>query len=116
MDLSVISDEEVKNFSAPILGELIKASNEKNWDAFSSFFIVEGQSPEARDDVKNQWETNPVITSFNQNSVFLGVLRRSDHIVTLWKMRSEKAADDILGFLAFKEVDNDVKVYGFRIK
>ena len=46
---------------------------------------------------------------------FSGGLRKSDHIVTLWKMRSESVTDDILGFLAFKQVGDEVKVYGFRI-
>ncbi|TDF39921.1 hypothetical protein EYS14_10575 [Alteromonadaceae bacterium M269] len=116
MELLSKSDEEVKGFASKVLAQLIEASNDKNWEKFSSFFVTDDRSIEdAQKDVENQWDTNPVITTFTQSFDFLGVLRKSDHIVTLWKMRSESVPDDILGFLAFKQVGDEAKVYGFRI-
>ena len=37
MELLSKSDEEVKGFTTNILTQLIEASNEKNWEKFSSF-------------------------------------------------------------------------------
>lgn len=115
MDLANSTDEEIRAYSADVANQLIKAASDKDWQSFSSPFIAEGQTSEAKENVENQWETNPVLTSFKQEPEFLGVLRRTDHIVTLWKMKSRIVSDDILGLLAFTEIAGETKVYGFRI-
>lgn len=115
MELSTKSESEIEHYARSVIDKLIDAGNTRDWEAFSAPFVEEGQTDEAKRDVEEQWQSNPVLTSFCPDPVFLGVLRRSDHLITLWKMRCNTAPDDILGLLYFQEADGETKVSGYRI-
>ena len=63
-----------------------------------------------------QWENNLVITLCHSTPEFLRVIRKSDRLVTLWKLTGGNIQNDVLGALAFTGEANAIKVYGFRAR
>lgn len=115
MDIYKMADSELKNFATPYLKQLVAACNNKDWDKFSEHFRASGKTPDAKANVENQWGNSPGLCAFKQNFEFMGALRKSDHVATIWKMYNEDTTDDILGVLCFEYENDVVKVHTYRV-
>jgi hypothetical protein len=105
MELQEMSDSQILKIAAPILSDIVRGSNEKTWDLFSRHMPKENANDEARADVEKQWEDNEYLTSLTETSEFLGVIRKTDYVLVLWKQKSTKVEGEFLEKLYLQEID-----------
>lgn len=110
------SDKEIIEIVAPMIDEVISASNQKDWDLFSKYQTdAEANDPANRKNVERQWEESSLLTSLNPVKEILGVLRRDDIAVVYWVQTSNKVPGEYLASYHIKEVNNEIREIGFLI-
>ncbi|MCE0495016.1 hypothetical protein [Vibrio salinus] len=116
MRLMELSDSEIIRISKPMIDDVIKGSNEKNWALFLKHqTLKEASCPENRLNVEKQWEENEFLTSLSTERQILGVLRRDGYVNIIWKQTSTKVTGDFLAIYSLEEIDHEIKEAGFRI-
>lgn len=80
MELAAMSDSEIQKIAEPILKDIIRGSNQMNWDLFSRHMPKEDATADARADVEEQWKEYAFLTSLSEDSEFLGVIRKPDSV------------------------------------
>jgi len=89
MGLNDMSDQEIGELAKPILLDTIYGANNKDWGQFSKHMPERHSSDlESKKDVECQWDEDEYLTKFTANPKFLGVIRKSDYVVVLWKLRT----------------------------
>lgn len=63
----------------------------------------ESSNSEVKEDVERQWEEDEYLTKFSDKAEFLGVIRKSDFVVVLWKLTSTVTKDEYLERLYLAE-------------
>ena len=117
MELLSRSDDEIRSIAEPILKNIVVGTNTKNWDLFSTHMLVEEVSdPKAREDVEKQWEENEWLTHLCDTAEYLGVIRKSDAVVVLWKQKSLKTSEEFLEKLVLVEVNGEIKQSGIWLE
>lgn len=112
MELTAMSDFEIKEMAEPILKDIIRGSNQRDWELFSRHMPKANATDEARADVEKQWKENPVLTSLSEDCEFLGVIRKTDTVLVLWKQTSATDSEEYLEQLYLQEIDGEVKAIG----
>jgi len=116
MPITDKSDEEIIGIAAPMIDNIVKASNEKDWVLFSKYQTPEiASDPENRKSVERQWEESDLLTSLILEREILGVLRRDEVAVVYWKQTSKKVPGEYLATYHIKEIGSEVKEVGFLI-
>lgn len=107
MDLSQMSDLQICDIAKPILIDTIIGANNKDWAQFSKHMPdSDASNLENQIDVERQWAEDEYLTKFTDKPEFLGVLRKTDCVVVLWKLRTTISDDEYLERL-YLEVRND---------
>ncbi len=113
MGLYTLSDDDVFALAKPILLDTIIGANNKDWAQFSRHMPAEDASnAETQADVERQWEEDPYLTQFTDKPEFLGVIRKSDVIIVLWKLRCSDNNDEHLERLYLQEHEGKVVQVG----
>ena len=101
-----MTDSQIRELAAPILNDTIIGANNKDWIQFSKNMHKEQSSNlEIKEDVERQWEEDEYLTKFSDKAEFLGVIRKSDEVVVLWKLTSSVTKDEYLERLYLEEKD-----------
>lgn len=118
MDILAKSDSEILEIAEPMFDEIVKGSNEKNWELFSKNMRSKGSSKEAeiQKDVENQWEQSTLLTSLTAKREFLNILRKDDCVLVLWKQWSTKVEGEFLAMLYLTSINGEVKNTGIWFK
>ncbi|MCJ8311623.1 MAG: hypothetical protein HRU38_02815 [Saccharospirillaceae bacterium] len=118
MDILAKSDSEILEIAEPMWDDIVKGSNEKNWELFSKSMDSKGsdKEPASRKDVEQQWENSDLLTSLTPNREFLSILRKEDCVLVLWKQWSTKVKGDFLASLYLKSVNDEVKSIGIWLR
>lgn len=110
MELLSKSDEEIRSVAEPILMDIIKGTNSKDWALFSKHMPDKyATDPELKINVQEQWEESEWLTSLEETAEYLGVIRKAESVVVVFKQRSTKSTEDYLEKLSLIEVDGEVK-------
>ncbi|MBA6231434.1 MULTISPECIES: hypothetical protein [unclassified Colwellia] len=115
MNILTKSNSEILNIAEPIWDDIVKGANGKNWDLFSKHMPETDQTDEAKQDVENQWEQVPLLTSLTDKKEFVGILRRKDSVLVLWRQWSSKEDGEFLGTLNLQSINSEVKSIGMFI-
>tara|TARA_B100000745_G_C19902111_1_gene302240 strand:- start:7 stop:357 length:351 start_codon:yes stop_codon:yes gene_type:complete len=115
MDLLNKTDEEIIQIADPIWGNLIKASNQKDYGSFTRDFSSQMLFGANEVELGKQWANNKLLTSLSNKKEVLGCLRRNLHVTILYKQTSNTVVGDFLGRLVLGVEDNEVKVFGATI-
>ena len=116
MNITDKSDREIIEIVSPMIDEVVKASNERDWKTFSKYQTdEEANDPKNRKNVEAQWESSKLLTSLNTDREILGVLRRGDEAVVYWIQTSTGLSGEFLASYHVKQFGQDVKDVGFLI-
>jgi len=97
MSLLEKTDSQIRELSAPILNDTIIGANNKDWLQFSRHMPPEHSSDiETREDVERQWEEDDYLTKFSDKFEFLAVIRKTDHVIVLWKLTCTVTEEEYL--------------------
>ena len=115
MRLNELSQEDIIRLAKPIWDNLIVASNERGYQQFAKDFSIEMLKHATHDNINNQWENSPVLTSLQSGPEFMGCLKSKDRVRVLWKQKSSVTDDELLGHLELIIEDGEVKIDGAQI-
>ena len=101
-----MSDQEICEVAKPILLDTIYGANNKDWAQFSKH-MPERQSTdlESKKDVERQWDEDDYLTKYTDKPEFLGVIRKSNCVVVLWKLKTTINDEEYLERLILEEED-----------
>ena len=68
-----------------------------------------------RKDVERQWAEKPALSAFKAKKEVVGLLKRQDNILTIWKMWNDTTEDEILGLLGFEIENDEIKVCRYNV-
>lgn len=116
MSITSKSDAEILELALPMIDDVVKASNQKNWALFSKYQTeAEAQDPKNRKNVERLWEEHKFFTSLSLDREILGVLRKDDMAEIVWKQTSAEVSGDYLARYFIKEINQEIKEIGFII-
>ena len=104
MNLMEMSDQEIIELAKPILLDTIYGANNKDWLQFSKHMPeIDSSDLESRKDVERQWDEDEYLTKFTDSPEFLGVIRKPDCLVVLWKLTTTLDDEEYLERLYLEE-------------
>ena len=107
MSLLEMSDKEICEIAKPILLDTIYGANNKDWVQFSKHMPARHASDlESRKDVERQWDEDEYLTKYTDKPEFLGVIRKMQCVVVLWKLRTSINDEEYLERLILEEINN----------
>jgi len=109
------TDNEILEIANPLWDDLVKHSNNKNYQGFTKDFSARMLMGANEIEIGKQWANNEVITNLSNERQFLGCIRRDDFITVLYKQTSTKIQGEFLGRLVLGVEDNQVKIFGATI-
>ena len=115
MNLLEKSDEEIIEIANPIWDNLVKASNIKDYGGFTKDFSSQMLFGANEVELGKQWASNKLLTSLDENKMFLGCLRRDGFVTVLFKQKSNQVSGDFLGRLVLGIEDEQIKIFGATI-
>lgn len=116
MNITELTDREIIDRVTPMINEVIKASNEKDWSRFSQYQMEqEAADPANRKNVESQWLSSPLLNFLTMDRDVLAVLRRGDTATLCWKQTSTGISGEYLARYDVKYVDSKLKELGFTI-
>ena len=106
MSLMEMSDQEIFELAKPILLDTIYGANNKDWAQFSRHMPeTDALDIESRKDVERQWDEDEYLTKFTDKPEFLGLIRKKEYLVVLWKLRTTINDEEYLERLTLQEKD-----------
>ena len=115
MKLLEKTDDEILEIAAPIWGDLVKYSNNKDYSGFTKHFSAQMLYGANEVEIGKQWANNKLLTSLSKQRKFFGCLRRNNFVTVLFKQTSDTIPGDFLGRLVLGVEDDKVKVFGATI-
>ena len=113
MSLMEMSDQEICGIAKPILLDTIYGANNKDWVQFSKHMPEKHSTDiESQKDVERQWDEDEYLTKYTDKPEFLGVIRKKDYVVVLWKLRTTINDEEYLERLILEEKNNTVYQIG----
>ena len=113
MGLMKMTDQEICEVAKPILLDTIQGANNKDWVQFSKHMPERDSSDiESRKDVERQWDEDDYLTKYTDKPEFLGVIRKSECVVVLWKLRTTINEEEYLERLILEEMNGRVYQIG----
>ncbi|WP_245957873.1 hypothetical protein [Marinomonas piezotolerans] len=115
-DITLKTDDELLAIAMPMVDDVVKASNNKDWEAFSMYQTAEeADDPDNKQNVLRQWEQQEFLSSLNTDREVLTILRRDGTASIVWKQTSDKVRDEFLAIYSIREIEGEVKEVGFVI-
>lgn len=115
MQLDKLTQNTAAELAQPIWDNIILASNERNYQAFSKDFSTEMLEHATPENILDQWDNLPILTSLNSEPEFMGFLKNRGGVRVLWKQKSSATNDELLGLLDLIIEGEQVKVNGAQI-
>ena len=115
MNLLEKTNEEIIEIANPIWDNLVKSSNIKDYSGFTKDFSAQMLYGANEVEIGKQWANNKLLTSLDENKIFLGCLRRDGFVTVLFKQKSNEVSGDFLGRLVLGIEDDEIKIFGATI-
>ena len=115
MKLLEKTDEEILEIANPIWDDLVKYSNNRDYNGFTKHFSAQMLYGANEVEIGKQWANNKLLTSLSKKKEFLGCLRRNNFVTVLFKQKSDTVTGEFLGRLVLGVEDDKVKVFGATI-
>ena len=116
MNILTKSESEILKIAEPIWNDIVKGATDKNWDLFSKYMPDSDKTDEAKQDVEKQWEQVPLLTSLTDKKEFVGILRRKDSVLVLWRQWCTDEDGEFLGMLNLQSIGSEVKSIGMFVR
>jgi len=113
MSLLEMTDQAISEVAKPILLDTIYGANNKDWVQFSRHMPENHSSDiENRKDGERQWDEDEYLTKYTDKPEFLGVIRKKEYVVVLWKLMTTTSDEEYLERLILEEKNNKIYQIG----
>ncbi|OED39380.1 hypothetical protein AB833_15735 [Chromatiales bacterium (ex Bugula neritina AB1)] len=104
-----MSEAQIFEVAEPILKNAIAGARDKNWDLFSKYMPIEDSSnDELKANVEKQWQEGTYLTAFSRKFDFLGVIRKPERILVVFRLTSTLSKEEYLEKLYLEERDGKI--------
>ncbi len=115
MNIIEKTDEEILEIANPMWDNLIKYSNEENYGAFTRNFSTAMLLGANEIEMGKQFARCELTKNLSTEKVYLGMIRRGEHVTVLYKQTNNKKAGEWLGRLVLGYEKDKVKIFGATI-
>ena len=115
MNITELSDEEIRAVADQYWEHLIKMSNEANYGEFVRYFSREFALAMNTVVVNHQFANSELARHLDENFDFLGIIRRGQHVTVLYRQRCTVKEGEWLGRLVLGFEDGKIKIFGASI-
>lgn len=115
MNIIEKTDEEIRLIADPLWSDLIKFSNEGNYDEFVKPFATSLALALHEVEFGRQFASSELAKNLSEDIDYLGIIRRGQHVTVLYRQRSIKKDGEWLGRLVLGYEHDEVKVFGASI-
>ena len=109
------SDEEILAISHPMWEDLVKYSNKGQYGKFIrkfSFNLLIGLNEV---ELGKQFAKSELTRNLSSEYVYLGIIRRGEHVTVLYRVTSKKREGEWLGRLVLGYEEGEVKIFGASV-
>lgn len=116
MNIVDLTDEEILTAAEPMWTELIRASNDGDYDKFIQNFDYSLTQGLNEVEIGHQFSKSELTRSLSEVYDYLGIIRRGEHVTVLYRVRSTKRQGEWLGRLVLGLNDQDeIKIFGASV-
>lgn len=115
MNIVELSDDEIKGVAEPLWRNLVKCSNQGQYEEFVKNFSSPLALAMNQVVVGHQFANSTLARSLSEGAEFLGTIRRGDHVTVLFRQRSTKMQGEWLGRLVLGHENGKVRIFGASI-
>jgi hypothetical protein len=109
------SDEEIKAIADPLWRDLVKNSNEGQYGEFVKNFSASLALAMDQIAVGHQFANSELARNLSEDSDYLGIIRRGEHVTVLYRQRSTKKKGEWLGRLVLGYENGEVRIFAASI-
>ncbi len=109
------SDEEILEVGLPMWNDLIKYSNEGEYGMFTRHFSQDLLFGLNEMEVGKQFARSQLARNLSEESDYLGMIRRDEHVTVLFRVRSTEKKGEWLGRLVLGYEKDGVKIFSASI-
>jgi len=109
------SDEEILAIAHPMWEDLVKYSNKGQYGKFIrkfSFNLLIGLNEV---ELGKQFAKSELTRNLSSKYVYLGIIRRGEHVTVLYRVTSKKREGEWLGRLVLGYEEGEVKIFGASV-
>lgn len=115
MNIIEKSDEEIVAVAEPMWRDLVKHSNDGNYEEFIKGFSQSLTLALNEVEVGRQFTSSELTRTLSDEFDYLGIIRRGEHVTVLYRQRSAKREGEWLGRLVLGYEDGEIKIFGASI-
>ncbi|HEX2828827.1 MAG TPA: hypothetical protein VHP37_20925 [Burkholderiales bacterium] len=115
MNIIEKTDEEIRALADPLWRDLLKFSNEGQYDAFVQKFARSLALAMNQVTVNHQFANSELARNLSEEADFLGIIRRGEHVTVLYRQRSTRKPGEWLGRLVLGYEEGEVRIFGASI-
>ena len=109
------SDDEILEIANPLWADLVKWSNAGKYGEFVKHFSKALAMGLNQMEVGKQFAKSELTRSLDEDFVFLGFIRRGEHVTVLYRQKSTAKEGEWLGRMVLGYEEGKVKVFGASI-
>ena len=109
------TDEEIRAMADPLWRDLLKHSNEGKYGEFVARFAKSLALTMNQVVVNHQFANSELARSLSDDSDFLGIIRRGEHVTVLYRQRSTRKPGEWLGRLVLGYEEGEVRIFAASI-
>jgi len=110
-----LTDEEIAAIAHPLWDELVKYSNKGQYGKFIRKFSYNLLLGLNEMEVGKQFAKSELTRNLSEESDYLGIIRRGEHITVLYRVRSTLKPGEWLGRLVLGYEQGEVRIFGASI-
>ena len=115
MNIIESSDEEIRAVADPLWRELLRHSNEAKYEAFVAKFARSLALAMNQVVANHQFANSELARNLSEDTDFLGIIRRGEHVTVLYRQRSTRKPGEWLGRLVLGYEDGEVRIFAASI-
>lgn len=112
MNIIEQTDEEILAIAHPMWDNLVKYSNEENYGAFTRGFSSAMMMGANEVEMGKQFARSTLTKNLSTERIYLGMIRRGEHVTVLYKQTNTEKPGEWLGRLVLGYEDDKVKIFG----
>ena len=115
MNIIEKTDEEIQAVADPLWRDLVKNSNEGKYGEFVKNFSSSLALAMNQVQVGHQFANSELARNLSDDTDYLGIIRRGEHVTVLYRQRSTKKQGEWLGRLVLGYENGNVRIFGASI-
>jgi hypothetical protein len=115
VNITDMTDEEIRAIADPLWRDLVRHSNEGNYGEFARNFARPLALAMNQVVAGHQFANSELARSLSGDVDALGIIRRGEHVTVLYRQRSTKKQGEWLGRLVLGHEGGAVRIFGASI-